>query len=136
MSRTISLFPSLPFKAYLQLRPSLRLAFCIRPYTAELKWIIITYNWIVGIRFVSRTTVSDREAGSAEQDQTTRMCRLILLSTLRKLNYEIIFERICYPGRSILIFSHQFSGYLVWRNKKQTCVSVNSSVIHLFVSLF
>ena len=34
---------------------------------------------------VSLTEIDDRSAESAEQDQTTRMCRLILLYTIRKL---------------------------------------------------
>ena len=35
---------------------------------------------------VSLTEINDRAAESAEQDQTARTCRLILLYTLRKIS--------------------------------------------------
>ena len=35
---------------------------------------------------ISLTYTNDRAAGSVEQDQTARMCSLILLYTLRKIN--------------------------------------------------
>ena len=37
-------------------------------------------------RIVSLTTIPDRVAESAEQDQTAPLCRLILLYTLHKIN--------------------------------------------------
>ena len=43
---------------------------------------------------VSLTDVNDRTADSVEQDQTARMCSLILLYTLRKITFVMANCRI------------------------------------------
>ena len=52
--------------------------------------IIQTYFcWLKSTNSVSLTETITREAESAEQDQTAHTCRLILLFTLRKINFMV-----------------------------------------------
>ena len=61
------------------------------PYTHEFQLVTITKTYFIKSNFIAcdffdKNYYSKRDAESAEQDQPARMCRLILLYTLRKIN--------------------------------------------------
>ena len=48
--------------------------------------IMRDFHWLISNIWVSVTELNVEVAESAEQDQTARMCRLILIYTFREIN--------------------------------------------------